>query len=118
MAVRGPRIEPVKAGIHNPVEAHGRGTGADHGNQYPEKNLKRDLIVAMRQDHRGKGKGQGEDRMAEFDHAAEIHDLAGQSGCGCRGCGSAGFQKIPGADVLLQVVEKRIQQDAREGSWR
>ena len=111
MALRGPRIEPVKAGIHDPVEAHGRRAGADHGNQYPEKSPKRDLMAAMRQDHRGKGKGQGKDRMAEFDHAAEIHDLAGQGGCGSGSCGSAGFQKIPGADALLQVVEKRIQQD-------
>ena len=68
-------------------------------------------MIAVSKDYGRQGKRQGKDRMAEFDHAAEIHNLSGQGGCGSASPGSAGFQKIPGADAALQVIEKRIQQN-------
>ena len=65
----GPRIGCVKLPIHNPVEGHRAGSGANHGGEdEPEGSPTRPAVIFPGCDHHGReGKRQRKNRVRKFD---------------------------------------------------
>ena len=70
MLVRG--LRAVDGGIHQPVERHGGGARAHHGDHDPEQLAadfrRREAAFAESQQRPGQGERQGENRVLELDH--------------------------------------------------
>ena len=101
MPASGARVGGVEFAVRDAVERHGASAGANHGREDEQEGAPAGpaAIIPRRQGHGRQGKGQCENRVAEFDKSSKSPESALHRGSFA---GTAGAVKRTGGGPVLK----------------